>query len=199
MMAKMIGTDKRSIIIEVAKQLFSEKGYAATGVREIAEKGGLSLGNFYNYFKNKEELFKHLIDPENIIASLSSIPALVNEGFPGNFDKIILEIKRIVDMNKELYKLIFIDLIEFGGKNTNSIMERILEFSNLVFNDDLKSRVVGSKIKELDYPFYLKLFVTAILPLFIINNILPAAKIRAYKDEEISLLISDVIMKGMKA
>lgn len=194
----MHGIDKRDIIINVAKQLFSEKGYAATGVREIAEKGGLSLGNFYNYFKNKEELFTHLIDPGNIIASLSAIPALVNEGFPGNFDKIILEIKRIVDMNQELYKLIFIDLIEFGGKNTNSIMERILEFSNQVFNEDVKSLVVGSKIKEMDYPFYLKLFVISILPLFIINNILPSAKISAYKDKEISLLISDVLMNGIK-
>lgn len=195
----MNGTERQEIIINVAKQLFSEKGYAATGVREIAEKSGLSLGNFYNYFKNKEELFKHLIDPENIIASLSTIPSMVNEGFPGNFDKIILEIKKVVDMNQELYKLIFIDLIEFGGTNTNNIMGRILEFSNQVFNDDVKSRVVGSKIKEMDYPFYLKLFVTSILPLFIINNILPAAKIKAHSDEEISLLISDVLMKGIKA
>lgn len=194
----MHGTDKREIIINVATQLFSEKGYAATGVREIAEKGGLSLGNFYNYFKNKEELFKHLIEPENIIASLSAIPALVNDGFPGNFDKIILEIKRVVDMNQELYKLIFIDLIEFGGKNTNSIMERILEFSNQVFNEDVKSSVVGLKIKEMDYLFYLKLFINSILSLFIINNILPSAKISAYKDEEIALLISDVLMNGIK-
>lgn len=194
----MNGTDKQEIIINVAKQLFSEKGYAATGIREIAEKSGLSLGNFYNYFKNKEELFKHLIDPENIIKSLAAIPSMVNEGFPGNFDKIIQEIKRVVDINQELYKLIFIDLIEFGGTNTNRIMERILEFSNQVFNDDVKSRVVGSKIKEMDYPFYLKLFVTSILPLFIINNILPAAKI-TYSDEEISRLIADVLMKGIKA
>ena len=194
----MNGTDKQEIIINVAKQLFSEKGYAATGIREIAEKSGLSLGNFYNYFKNKEELFKHLIDPENIIKSLDAIPSMVNEGFPGNFDKIIQEIKRVVDMNQELYKLIFIDLIEFGGTNTNIIMERILEFSNQVFNDDVKSRIVGSKIKEMDYPFYLKLFVTSILPLFIINNILPSAKI-TYSDDEISRLISDVLMKGIKA
>ena len=194
----MNGTDKQEIIINVAKQLFSEKGYAATGIREIAEKSGLSLGNFYNYFKNKEELFKHLIDPDNIIKSLAAIPSMVNEGFPGNFDKIIHEIKRVVDMNQELYKLIFIDLIEFGGTNTNIIMERILEFSNQVFNDEVKSRIVGSKIKAMDYPFYLKLFVTSILPLFLINNILPSAKI-TYSDDEISRLIADVLMKGIKA
>lgn len=192
------GTDKQQNIIDVAKQLFSEKGYAATGVREIAEKSGLSLGNFYNYFKNKEELFKHLIDPENIIASLSSIPALVNDHFPDNFEKIILEIKRVVDMNNELYRLIFIDLTEFGGKNTNLIVERILEFSNQVFNEDVKSNLIGLKIKNMDYSFYLKLFVNSILSLFIINNILPSAKISAYKDEEIALLISDVLMNGIR-
>lgn len=190
-------SDKEEIIINIAKQLFSEKGYAATGVREIAEKSGLSLGNFYNYFKNKEELFKRLIDPENIIKSLDVIPAMVNEDFPENFDKIIRTIKRVVDMNQELYKLIFIDLIEFGGINTNNIMDRILQFSNQAFNDDVKSRVVGTKIKEMDYPFYLKLFVISILPLFIINNILPSAKI-PYSDNELSRLIADVLMKGIR-
>ena len=190
-------SDKEEIIINIAKQLFSEKGYAATGIREIAEKSGLSLGNFYNYFKNKEELFKRLIDPENIIKSLDVIPAMVNEDFPENFDKIIRTIKRVVDMNQELYKLIFIDLIEFGGTNTNNIMDRILQFSNQAFNDDVKSRVVGTKIKEMDYPFYLKLFVTSILPLFIINNILPSAKI-PYSDNELSRLIADVLMKGIR-
>ncbi|MFA5520013.1 MAG: TetR/AcrR family transcriptional regulator [Spirochaetota bacterium] len=190
-------SDKEEIIINIAKQLFSEKGYAATGIREIAEKSGLSLGNFYNYFKNKEELFKRLIDPENIIKSLDVIPAMVNEDFPENFDKIIRTIKKVVDMNQELYKLIFIDLIEFGGTNTNNIMDRILQFSNQAFNDDVKSRVVGTKIKEMDYPFYLKLFVTSILPLFIINNILPSAKI-PYSDNELSRLIADVLMKGIR-
>ncbi len=190
-------SDKEEVIINIAKQLFSEKGYAATGIREIAEKSGLSLGNFYNYFKNKEELFKRLIDPENIIKSLDAIPAMVNEDFPENFDKIIRTIKRVVDMNQELYKLIFIDLIEFGGTNTNNIMDRILQFSNQVFNDDVKSRVVGTKIKEMDYPFYLKLFVISILPLFIINNILPSAKI-PYSDNELSRLIADVLMNGIR-
>ncbi len=190
-------SDKEEIIINIAKQLFSEKGYAATGIREIAEKSGLSLGNFYNYFKNKEELFKRLIDPDNIIKSLDAIPSMVNEDFPENFDKIIRTIKRVVDMNQELYKLIFIDLIEFGGTNTNNIMDRILQFSNQTFNDDVKSRVVGTKIKEMDYLFYLKLFVTSILPLFIINNILPSAKI-PYSDNELSKLIADVLMKGIR-
>ncbi|MGB4270031.1 MAG: TetR/AcrR family transcriptional regulator [Spirochaetota bacterium] len=41
-------TDKRQQILDVAKELFATKGYSATGIREIAENAGLSLGNFYN-------------------------------------------------------------------------------------------------------------------------------------------------------
>jgi AcrR family transcriptional regulator len=191
-------SDRQEKIISTAKQLFSEKGYSATGIREIAQKSGLSLGNFYNYFKNKEELFKHLIDAENIVESLSHIPALVQEDFPDNFDRIILEIKKVVDMNQELYRLILIDLIEFGGASTDRILNRLIEFSNTVFNENIKDRLVGIKIKEIDYHFYLKYFVSSILPLFIINNILPSGDMKDYDDEKISSLIAEVLLNGIK-
>ncbi|MGM0418929.1 MAG: TetR/AcrR family transcriptional regulator [Thermodesulfobacteriota bacterium] len=190
--------DTRGKIISAAKELFAEKGYSATSIREIAKKSGLSLGNFYNYFKNKEELFKQTIDPENIVKSLSKIPPLLNAGFPENFDKIILEIKKVVDMNQDLYRLILIDLIEFGGFNTDRIMNRLMEFSGSVFHGEVKEKLVGTKIKKLDYPFYLKYFVSSIIPLFIINNILPSAEFKEYDDEKIAFLISDVLANGIK-
>lgn len=43
-------------IISAAICLFTEKGYEATTVAEIAEKAGIAKGTFFNYFKAKEEL-----------------------------------------------------------------------------------------------------------------------------------------------
>lgn len=39
-----------------AHELFREKGYDAVGVEEIAEAAGVSVGLFYYYFKNKQEI-----------------------------------------------------------------------------------------------------------------------------------------------
>lgn len=190
--------NKRDIIIRTAQQLFSEKGYAATGVREIAEKSGVSTANFYNYFKNKDELFRNLIDPQNIINSLTELPRLIREDFPENFDRVILEIKRVVDMNSELYKLLFIDLIEFGGYNTNKITEQLIAYAHQIFDDDVKSRIVGTHIKDMDYNFHIKAFIISMVSIFLVNNILPSAKIETYDDKEIAEGIAKVLLEGIK-
>ena len=48
-------------ITEAALAAFSEKGYAATRVEEVAKRAGVSKGLLYLYFKTKEELFKAVI------------------------------------------------------------------------------------------------------------------------------------------
>ena len=35
-----------------------EKGYYYTNTKEIVKRAGISIGNFYNYFKDKKRLYK---------------------------------------------------------------------------------------------------------------------------------------------
>src|SRR5262249_59179316 len=43
-------------ILRAAARTFRTVGFAAAGMREIANAAGLSPGNLYHYFKGKEEL-----------------------------------------------------------------------------------------------------------------------------------------------
>jgi AcrR family transcriptional regulator len=52
----------RQQILEAAKNLFSDKGFEATNVRDIIHESSLSPGTFYNYFQSKEEIFEVLTD-----------------------------------------------------------------------------------------------------------------------------------------
>lgn len=47
----------RKKIIEAAENLIKEKGYEKIHIKEIASACNMSIGNFYHYFKSKEELF----------------------------------------------------------------------------------------------------------------------------------------------
>ena len=47
---------KRREILRAAAEAFREHGFAATGMREIAEKAGLSPANLYYYFRSKHDL-----------------------------------------------------------------------------------------------------------------------------------------------
>lgn len=49
-------------IIDSAIELFSKQWYETVSVAEICRNAGLSNGAFYNYFKNKQELFEFLLE-----------------------------------------------------------------------------------------------------------------------------------------
>jgi AcrR family transcriptional regulator len=58
----MAGTETRDAIVEVADRLFYEGGYDATSFADIAAAVGISRGNFYYYFKTKDEILAAVID-----------------------------------------------------------------------------------------------------------------------------------------
>lgn len=49
--------NRRPEFLEVARNLFFEKGYSGTTIEEIARTAGFSKRTVYLYFKNKDELF----------------------------------------------------------------------------------------------------------------------------------------------
>lgn len=49
-------------LLECALRLFAAKGYTGTSVREIIEEAGVTRPVLYYYFKNKEDLFCHLVE-----------------------------------------------------------------------------------------------------------------------------------------
>lgn len=48
-------------IHSAAIKLFAKKGFAATGVQDIAESAGISTGLLYRHYKTKDDLFNELI------------------------------------------------------------------------------------------------------------------------------------------
>ncbi len=60
----------RQAILQSAIQLFGVRGFGATTVRDIIRQTDLAAGTFYNYFNNKEEVFRAIVD--NVGATLRS-------------------------------------------------------------------------------------------------------------------------------
>ena len=60
-MNKRSGIESKKRIINAAMDVFSKNGYAKASIREIAKAAGISVGGVYLYFKNKEELYKSII------------------------------------------------------------------------------------------------------------------------------------------
>lgn len=85
----MASRDTRRILLNVATNLFYQKGYPNTTIREIGQKAGISNSIIYHYFKNKEEMLFEIIQ----VASKDLVNALV---------KIQQEIEDPVECLKEM-------------------------------------------------------------------------------------------------
>ena len=51
----------RAALVEAARDAFGTLGYEAVGVRDIVRRTGLASGTFYNYFPDKEAIFRAVV------------------------------------------------------------------------------------------------------------------------------------------
>jgi len=113
-------------ILQAAYELFLEKGYAATSVREIAERTGLALGGIYNHFPNKEAIFSELIierHPFHQILPLlqNALGETVEEFVRNSARSMVTELGQRPDF----IKFLFVELVEFNGRDLPKMIEAI--------------------------------------------------------------------------
>ena len=68
-MAQILKEDIKQRIDDAALETFCEMGYQGAVMADIARLAGVSVGNIYRYYTNKEELFNILV-PTDIIDTL---------------------------------------------------------------------------------------------------------------------------------
>ncbi len=60
--AKKMSLDKKEHIIDAAIELFSEKGFEGTSIRELAAKADVNLAMVNYYFGSKDKLFEAMVE-----------------------------------------------------------------------------------------------------------------------------------------
>jgi TetR/AcrR family transcriptional regulator len=97
----------RQTLLLAGINLFAEKGYAGTSVREIVALAGVTKPVLYYYFRNKEGLFQAILDwaaeeQENILREALQAPGTA-------FQRIVILYRRIYQglmENVQLFKMI---------------------------------------------------------------------------------------------
>src|SRR5262245_12868190 len=52
----------RGALVDAARGLFSERGYAAVSTEEIVQAAGVTRGALYHHFKDKQDLFTAVVE-----------------------------------------------------------------------------------------------------------------------------------------
>ena len=121
------GLQTREQILEASNQLFAQKGFHATSMRQIAATAGISLGNIYNHFDSKEAIFSslfferhpyHEILPVLTQSTEQEVEALVRQAA-----------SRMMEALKErpgFMHLMLIELIEFEAQHVPTLVQEVL-------------------------------------------------------------------------
>ena len=109
---KTLENNSRERLLETATELFAEKGYAATSVREIVERAGVSKPVLYYYFKSKEGLFYAILDwaaavQQNILNEIFEFRGTVEERFIFLYRRVQEGIREYQSLYIMIHGLIF--------------------------------------------------------------------------------------------
>lgn len=105
--------EKRRLIFETAAKVFAEKGYHQTSVKDITDIAQISVGTFYLYFKNKEDLFEKLYDEmEQIVKKIEDYAHKKQSKIPSErFASVVAASIWAYKKYRELTKILLIEAV----------------------------------------------------------------------------------------
>jgi AcrR family transcriptional regulator len=149
-------------IMEVAEQLFAEKGYDATSVREIVKAADINISMISYYFSSKRGLFEELVKSKAVIR-----------------EEMVIQISQNNDDIREKLKLVIGYYVDAFFKNrylcaimTRELSQKSKEGDNLLsilFNDlalfrsVLNTGIEEGRIREIDVDLAITSFISTIL------------------------------------
>src|SRR5690348_945448 len=102
----------RRNVLDAALRLFAHRGFRATTVRDIADEAGVSTGNVYHHFPDKETLFRTLLDEFSTISATKRYPftrALMSGRFPDDIEQLGEAARQSVREFRDYIALIYVD------------------------------------------------------------------------------------------
>lgn len=126
-------TERVAQILASATELFREKGYHGTSMREIGEAAGMNKGNIYYYFENKEAILFHLVH-STIQEMVEGLRAIVGMSIPAR-TRLELAVQHHVRFSTERQDVLALMVTEarfLGEVRRRQITEVASEYKGLL-------------------------------------------------------------------
>jgi AcrR family transcriptional regulator len=104
----------RAALVAAAREAFGTLGYEAAGVRDIVRRTDLASGTFYNYFPDKDAVFRAVVEEAGAEArrrvrsartAASTFPAFVEAGYRAYFTFIVEDPATFAFLRRNLHAL----------------------------------------------------------------------------------------------
>lgn len=190
-MARTADPGLRQRILQAAREVFREKGYAAARMSDIAERAGAAVGSIYLHFPTKEALCAALGDEVNRRVLNESLPLLLQPDPARAIDQGIRAALRIMDEERDLLSLLYLN-IGFGPTEAferTEVDEQIWR----TFADNLRARMDAGEFRRYD-PHKLAFLISHLVERTAVGClILGEGEIADYEDITVAFLQSALL------
>ncbi|MFW9834500.1 MAG: TetR/AcrR family transcriptional regulator [Candidatus Thorarchaeota archaeon] len=111
-------------ILESAYQLFVEKGFAGSSMRDIAEHAGIKAASIYNHYKNKDQIFEAVFIEKH---PMFRILEVLDNAKGDTAEELIIDavdcLQEEVQNHPKLLNLFFVEFVEMNGKHVERAMK----------------------------------------------------------------------------
>lgn len=190
----------RTQILAAALRLFSSQGYRGTNMREIAEAAGVSTGNVYHQFEDKQAIFQTLLDEYATIIASPTYPfnkAIADGLFPNDLFRLGEAIRESLAQTRAHVLLTYVDVLEFDGKH----LRRFYDDSTARFEAYLKTpagQAMASQLREGVTPLSALQVGTRILYNYFITEVLFGVSNSFGRDTAMVMAeVTDLLNRGL--
>ena len=172
-------------ILETASEVFTEKGFAGTRTRDIAEKAGINLALLNYYFRSKEKLFEQVMKIKVVLLFGKIFPILSNEKTSLE-EKIDLASEKYFEILSKNPNLPLFVISEIQKKNSN--ITKIIPV-NKIFENSVIIKQIKEKRPEINPLHYLVNFLAMTIFPFVAKPVFNAFELT--NEEEYHQFISE--------
>lgn len=147
-------TDKKQHILEHALELFAEKGFEGTSIRDLAARADVNVAMVNYYFGSKEKLFERLVEYKATYAR-AALEELANNPNYSEIEKVDLiidnHIKKLFG-NRKFHRVLHQELMLSQREALQAAIVEIIYPNSLIMRGVIESGMKSGLFRKVDAP-----------------------------------------------
>jgi AcrR family transcriptional regulator len=147
-------TDKKEHIINHAVELFAEKGFEGTSIRDLAAKAGVNVAMVNYYFGSKEKLFESMLALKSYYTR-GVLDEIAKNNALAAIEKIDLVIDTYINrlfLNRKFHRVIHQELMLSKREPLQQAIVDILYPNSLIIRSIIEAGIKKRVFKKVDPP-----------------------------------------------
>jgi AcrR family transcriptional regulator len=188
---------RRARLVDVALEVWAERGFDGTTVATIAREAGIAKGTFYLYFESKDALLIEALRRNSLVPN---VLALIRDLQTQSLEQAVLGFVRGAWRHLSAHReLVLVVLREMPTRleQARAAVERVLVPTTAALAGYLESHIGKRRAKQLSTLIAVRGLIGMIITAFIVQEILGAGRFHPVSEELLTQTIAELFLRGV--